>query len=237
MPATAMSLMAHRGNSGLAPENTLAAFAKALEASPEWTELDVHLCADGEVIVMHDAAVDRTTDGSGAIAELTLAELKALDAGSWFGEAFRGERVPTLAEVVSLVGDRVRLNVEIKSAADPESSRKTVEVLRQGGVLQQSMISSFGLQALLETRKHWPESTLALITGKAADLDLAIEHGLQWFNVHYREVEAALVQRAHEAGVKVMVWTVDDPSLWEPFAQMGVDSFCTNVPHLMPPRQ
>lgn len=228
-------LMAHRGNSALAPENTLAAFAKALQCRPQWIELDVHLSADGELIVMHDATVDRCTNGTGAIADLTLSELKQLDAGSWFGPQFVGEQVPTLAEVVELVGDRVRLNVEIKSTADPESCRKTVEVLRQGGVLEQSMISSFGLQALLETRKLWPEGLLALITGKAEDLQIVLDNGLDWFNVEYSVVDAALLERVHEVGLGATIWTLDDPSRWDEFAAMGADIICTNAPHLMPP--
>ncbi|MHB8994927.1 MAG: glycerophosphodiester phosphodiesterase [Armatimonadota bacterium] len=227
-------LMAHRGNSALAPENTLAAFAKALESKAESCELDVHLSADGEVIVMHDATVDRTTNGSGAISQMTLRQLKALDAGSWFAPEFAGEPVPTLAEVVELVGDRIRLNVEIKAVADPASSLKVVETLRQGGVLEQSMISSFGLDALLETRRHWPEGTLALITGRGSDLQIAIDNNMQWFNLYYHEASAALVQTAHEAGLKVMIWTMDDPALWETYARIKVDGICTNAPHLMP---
>jgi glycerophosphoryl diester phosphodiesterase len=228
------ALMAHRGNSGLAPENTLAAFGKALETPAEWIELDVHLSADGEVVVMHDATVDRTTDGQGAIAELTLAELKKLDAGSWFGPEFAGETVPTLAEVVGLVGSRIRLNVEVKSSADPQSSRKVVAVLRDGGVLERSLISSFGLEALLETRRHWHDPVLGLITGKAADLEIAIAQELQWFNVHFGQVDVALARQAHAAGLKLTIWTMDDPQQWNHFAAQGVDSICTNVPHLMP---
>lgn len=227
-------LMAHRGNSALAPENTLAAFGRALDTPAQWIELDVHLTADGQVVVMHDATVNRTTNGSGAIVDLTLSQLKALDAGSWFGAEFTNERVPTLAEVVALVGKRIRLNVEIKSAADPESSRKVVEVLRQGGVLEQSMISSFGLQAVLDVRQHWDTPNLALITGRGADLALAIEHRLQFFNIHYPAVDEALVQQAHEAGVGVCLWTLDDPAQWPVFAGLGVDIVCTNAPHLMP---
>lgn len=227
-------LMAHRGNSAVAPENTLAAFAEALKTPAQSCELDVHLSADGEVIVMHDATVDRTTNGTGAIADLTLAQIKALDAGGWFGKRFVGEKVPTLAEVVALVGDKVKLNVEIKSAADPDSSLKVVQILRDGGILEQSMISSFGLQALLETRKHWPKGTLALITGKGSDLQIAIDHGMQWFNIYYHEVDEALVKRAHAAGLKVMIWTMDDPDLWAHYAALEVDGICTNAPHLMP---
>jgi glycerophosphoryl diester phosphodiesterase len=227
-------LMAHRGNSGLAPENTLAAFAKAIDTKSKWVELDVHLTADGEVVVMHDAKVDRTTNGTGAIADLTFAQIRALDAGSWFGPEFAGEKVPTLAEVVDLLRDRLRINVEIKSAADPESSRKVVEILRNGGVLEQSMISSFGLQAVLEVRKYWDDPMLALITGKVEDLQTTIDNGLQYFNIEYHPVDGALIEKAHAAGVGVNVWTVDDPALWPHFAKLGADILTSNQPHLMP---
>ena len=227
-------MMAHRGNSGLAPENTLAAFAKAFETKSLWTELDVHLTADGEVVVMHDDRVDRTTDGTGAIADLTLAQIKTLDAGSWFGPQFKGERVPTLAEVVDLIGDRLRINVEIKSAADPESAAKVVSILRDGGVLEQSLISSFGLQAVLEVRKYWDNPTLALITGDAKDLQTVIDHRLQYFNIEYHAVDRALLDRAHAAGVLCNVWTIDDPELWRHFAELGANIMTTNQPHLMP---
>ncbi len=227
-------LMAHRGNSGLAPENTLAAFALALKTPAQWIELDVHVSKGGEVVVMHDAAVDRCTNGSGAVAEKTLQELQALDAGSWFDARFAGETVPTLAEVIDLVGDRIRLNVEIKSTADPSSSRRVIEVLSAGGVLAHSMISSFSLQALLAAREHAPEALLALITGRAEDLDIACENHIPWFNIGYSVVDEALVRRAHKAGLGLTIWTLDDPDRWAYFAGLGVDVVCTNVPHLMP---
>lgn len=228
-----VQLMAHRGNSALAPENTLAAFAKALDSRPEWIELDVHLSADGQVVVMHDRTVDRTTNGTGALAELTLAQIKALEAGSWFGAEFAGELVPTLAEVVELVGDRSRLNVEIKLAADnPGAPQQVVEVLRQGGVLAASMISSFDLEAVLEVRELTPEPALALITGRATDLDRAREAGLPWLNLHAAATTEALLQQAREAGIAVTVWTVDSPAQMEHFASLGVEALCTNAPHL-----
>ncbi|MCX7597868.1 MAG: glycerophosphodiester phosphodiesterase family protein [Armatimonadetes bacterium] len=227
-------LMAHRGNSGLAPENTLAAFAKAVESGADWTELDVRLSADGEVVVMHDATVDRTTNGTGAVAELTLAELKKLDAGSWFGPDFSGERVPTLAEVIELVGRRIRLNVEIKSANNPLTVGKVIEALSAAGLLEQSMVCSFALEALLEARQLWPGGRIALISGRGQDLEIALRHGLPWFNVEYHAVDEALVRQAHEAGVKVSIWTMDEPQLWDYYAALGVDIICTSVPHLMP---
>ncbi|MEN6347408.1 MAG: glycerophosphodiester phosphodiesterase family protein [Armatimonadia bacterium] len=228
------ALMAHRGASSLAPENTLAAFRKALETKSQWVELDVHLTADGEVVVMHDGTVDRTTDGTGPIAKMTLAQIKALDAGSWFKPEFVGERVPTLAEVVALLGKRLRINVEIKSSGNAATAQKVVEILRKGGVLEQSMISSFGLQAVLEVRKYSTVPLLALISGKATDLQTTIDKGLPYFNIEYRQVDAALVEKARAAGVRLCVWTVDNPALWPRFVDLGADIVCTNRPHLMP---
>ena len=110
--------IAHRGASGRAPENTHVAFAAALALGAEAIELDVQLSADGELVVIHDETLERTTDGTGPVGDRTAAELAALDAGSWFAPEFRGERIPLLADVIAQLRDHVTLNVEIKSARD-----------------------------------------------------------------------------------------------------------------------
>lgn len=111
--------VAHRGASGNYPENTLLAFQKALEIGVDEIELDLYFTKDEHLIVMHDSTVDRTTDGTGKIADLTLAEIKTLDVGSWFGEHFRGERVPTWDEALDLLQGKVHLNVHLKEGGDP----------------------------------------------------------------------------------------------------------------------
>ncbi|MCE2447759.1 MAG: hypothetical protein J4F35_05025 [Candidatus Latescibacteria bacterium] len=125
--------VAHRGASGNYPENTLIAFQKALEIGVDEIELDIYMTKDDHLIVMHDSTVDRTTDGTGAIAKLTLAEIKALDAGSVFGEQFRGERVPTWEEALDLVQGKVRLNVHLKEGGNPDGhyERKVAQALRE----------------------------------------------------------------------------------------------------------
>lgn len=117
-PEGAVDVIAHRGASAYAPDNTLAAFRKAMELGADWFELDCHLTRDGALVVMHNGDVDDTTDGTGPIAGKTLAELKKLDAGSWFDPAFAGERVPTLAEALDLAKDRIGVYVEIKGSGD-----------------------------------------------------------------------------------------------------------------------
>src|SRR5271156_4282030 len=108
--------IAHRGASGTFPENTLAAFRAAIDAGADMCELDVHLTRDGVVVVIHDEEVDRTTDGKGRVAEMTLAEIKRLDAGARYDRRFTGETIPTLEEVFDLVEGRCSLNIELKGA-------------------------------------------------------------------------------------------------------------------------
>jgi len=231
-----MELMAHRGASGLAPENTLAAFRLCLDYLPDWIELDVHATADGEIVVMHDATVDRTTDGTGVIAELSLAQIKALDAGSWKGEEFAGERVPTLAEVAALVGDTARLNIEIKGGGDPLTFvGQVIDILGEGGCLRCSMISSFGVAAVKAAQALSDEPALALITGHAEDLQIVMAEEFGWLNLHHAGVTPELVRKAHGKGIDVCAWTVNDLSRWEEFKQMGVTTLCTDMAHLAPP--
>jgi glycerophosphoryl diester phosphodiesterase len=231
-----MELMAHRGASGIAPENTLAAFRRCLEYLPDWIELDVHATSDGEIVVMHDATVDRTTDGTGSIGELTLAQIKALDAGSWKGAEFAGEPVPTLAEVAELVGEAARLNVEIK--AGPDVMRvvgQVIDILREGTCLLCAMVSSFEVEAVRAARALTDEPAVALITGRAEDLQIARDEGFGWINVNHAQVTPQFVKQAHGKGIDVCIWTMDDLSRWEEFKEMGVNVFCTNMAHLAPP--
>ena len=111
------TIIAHRGASAYAPENTLAAFDKALDLGAAHVEFDLHFSADGQVVVIHDDTVDRTTNGSGAVAALTLAQLKSLDAGSWFAAQFSEERIPTLVELLERYKDRLHFHIEVKGRA------------------------------------------------------------------------------------------------------------------------
>lgn len=150
--------VAHRGASGSYPENTLLAFRKALEIGADEIELDLHSTKDGHLVVMHDGTVDRTTDGTGAIGEMTLTEIKALDAGSAFGERFRGERVPTWEEALDLVQGKVGLNVHLKDGgdADGDYERRVAGPLRDFGMVESSVVTcrdeSVGILAGIDSR-------------------------------------------------------------------------------------
>src|SRR4051812_8087205 len=155
------TIIAHRGASGTAPENTLAAFRRAADLGAPMIELDVQLTADGEVVVIHDFTLDRTTDGVGSVRHRSLAQIRRLDAGAWFAPAFRGERVPTLAEVLQNFPHAV--NVELKSYGDDGLEPRALAVVERAGALDRVVFSSFDGGALERLRACSTSATLAVL--------------------------------------------------------------------------
>ena len=226
--------VAHRGASGSCPENTLIAFQKALEIGVDEIELDLHSTRDGHLVVMHDADVDRTTDGTGAIAELTLAEIKALDAGSSFGGQFRGERVPTWEEALDLVQGKVGLNVHLKEGGNPDGNfeRKVARVLQDFGMVDDSILAcsdeSAGIFAGIDPRiecrifraRRTPEEYLRK----------SVEMGLRTMQPGRDITTPGYVRKAHAAGRIVHVFYADTPEDMRAFIEIGVDGILTNYP-------
>jgi glycerophosphoryl diester phosphodiesterase len=229
------AIEAHRGDPANAPENTLAAFEAALRLGVPWIELDVHPAADGTLVVIHDDTIDRTTDGSGAVCDLTVDALRRLDAGSWFAPRFAGERIPQLVEVLELVAPAgTRLNVEIKTPpAGFRVAPAVVDLLRRFGKAREYVVSSFDLPALLQVQAIAPEIALALIGRGPEILEPARHHGLAWIHAHHATLDEGIVVRAHAAGLGVDVWTVDDPRMLATWTARGVDKLCTNRPAAM----
>lgn len=224
-------VIAHRGASSSAPENTRAAFDRALVLGARHIELDVHATADGHVVVIHDALVDRTTDGTGAVSSQTLAGLKSLDAGSWFGAAFAGERIPTLEEVLARYGGRAHLHVEIKGHA-PDLTRRTVELIRRHGRERDVTITSFARARLEEVRAcgldvplGWlvPEATEAVVAEAAA-------LGVAQLCPKASTVTEALVSHLHGAGFLVRAWGVGTEQLMEQVVRARADGMTVNFP-------
>ncbi|NOY81516.1 MAG: glycerophosphodiester phosphodiesterase [Kiritimatiellaeota bacterium] len=226
---------AHRGDSENAPENTLAAFKQAMALAVEWIELDVHPTRDGRLVVLHDSTVDRTTDGSGPVAEMSSAEVRELDAGSWFAPEFAGERVPTLEETVELTAlTPTRLNIEVKDAPGIEAvAREVAGLLRRAGCEREYVVSSFDSAALNAVRKVAPEITLALIGNGPEILDRARSEGIPWIHANWTTAYPDVVGAAHAHGIKVNIWTMDDPALYAHWRRRGVDKLCTNRPARM----
>ncbi|HEY8477213.1 MAG TPA: glycerophosphodiester phosphodiesterase [Chloroflexota bacterium] len=225
---------AHRGASGTRPENTLAAFRRALELGCDWIELDVHLSHDDVPVVIHDFTVDRTTDGTGRVRDLTVDELQRLDAGSWFDPAFRGEHVPTLAEVLDLVADRAMLTVEIKSGPIhyPNIVPRVLEVIRTRGDVARVTIASFDHTAVRAAREIEPAVGGAILfVARPVDVTLdATAAKADALHPNWAYVTPEVVRQAHARRLAVRVWTVDDPATARALADMGVDAIFTNAP-------
>ena len=223
---------AHRGARAEAPENTLAAFQRALDLKAPSIELDIHPAADGTLMVIHDDTLDRTTDGTGPVAALVLRDLRKLDAGAKFQAGFAGERIPTLNEAMGRVAPTsTLLNIEIKRP--PPGMRVAegvVQLLRHYGKAGRYVVSSFDADALLAVRRLAPEVQLALI-GEAADvLARARELRLPWIHCSHPSLTAELVRQAHEAGIHVGVWTVNDSEQARHWAEHGVERIITDDP-------
>lgn len=223
---------AHRGDSSRAPENTMAAFNRAIQLGVRSIELDVHPAGDGTLMVIHDDTVDRTTNGSGRVCEMTVDELLRLDAGSSFSAGFAGERIPQFADVLDRVAStEVRLNVEVKACPrDVDVPAAVVSHLRRAGAERRDVVSSFDLDTLLRIRALADEIDVALIGQGPEVLQAALRHRLPWIHGHHETVDQALVEVAHANGIRVNVWTVDDASRFVQWRRMGVDKVCTNRP-------
>jgi len=219
-------IIAHRGASGHAPENTLAAFRLAIEHKADGIELDVMLTKDGYAVVIHDDTVDRTTDGSGRVKDFTLAELQALDAGN-------GEKIPTLQDVLAEFGGQCLLNIELKNYSSPFDMLPVVvaKMLYQAGLADSVIISTFNPFNLPRFRRRCPGVKLGLLTvaGKA---NLWIWRLFRYdaLHPHYEDVDQALVAAVNGRQRQVNVWTVDDPDEIRRLAALGVDSIITNHP-------
>ncbi|MEA3345532.1 MAG: glycerophosphodiester phosphodiesterase [Chloroflexota bacterium] len=240
-------IFAHRGASYRAPENTLSAFRLARDMGADGIELDVQLSRDGVPVVIHDATVDRTTDGSGTVADLTLAELKRLDAGSWFSSEFAGERIPTLNEVFSVrrtdgtaVGQDLSLNLELKVVETEAVGLEEAvgSLIARCGMEDRVLISSFSPLALQRMRRVNYHLPLALIYGLSlpqAELERWVQElqPLAALHPEHRLVDEAHLAWAWERNCRVNVWTVDELEETQRLLTLGVDGLFTNQPDLL----
>lgn len=233
-------VVGHRGSSSVAPQNTLAAVAAAVAAGADAVEIDVQLTRDGHVVVIHDDTVDATTDGTGRVGDLDLAALRALDAGSWFSPAYAGQRVPTLDEVLALLAAApgTDLLLELKDAWTPQDARRVTDALDAAGMAGRVVVQSFWPQtvaALRDVAGHLPRGLLVEQEGvEQHGLDAVVglcgELGAVACNPWDGMTDAALVGRLHDAGLRVMVWTVDDAAGWERVLAAGADAVITDRP-------
>ena len=210
----------HRGVMGVEPENTLRSFRRAERAGLDQIELDLHLSKDGALVVMHDAAVDRTTDGSGRIRDLTLDEIRTFDAGL-------GERVPVFEEVLEAVSKPIQ--AEIKDAA---AARALAAVLRERGALGRVSVLSFHDEALAEIHQLLAEVPTVLVANRLGPdiVPRAQAVGARLVSLDLTRLSLELVRRCHDAGIAVMAWTVNSAQDWELVRALRLDGAATDLP-------
>lgn len=231
-----MLILGHRGTSGYAPENTIAAFELGIAQGCHGFEFDVQLSRDGEPVVHHDWSVERTTGGTGDIRDLTFRELRALDAGRWFAPEFKGQKIPALAEVLEAIPRGMLLNVELKSRASDKLGleERTIAVLREHGRLGDTILSSFNHRSLERARKIAPDVRLGMLYEALLlrPFDYIEGLGLDLSSIHplHDYADSGLVTEAHGRGLKVACWTVNEVERARELMQWGVDMIITNYP-------
>jgi glycerophosphoryl diester phosphodiesterase len=224
-------VIAHRGASSYAPENTFAAFDLAMGMGVSHLELDVHSTLDGHVAVIHDDTLDRTTTGSGPVTDQPLAALAALDAGSWFGEKFAAERIPTFAAVLERYKGRAYLHTEIKGRSAGLVER-TVDLVRRHGMIEHVTVTSFQKARLEETRAYAPELPTGWLVGEASDAMVAEARalGLTQLCPKADTLTPELVRRLHAEGFIVRAWGVATELAMRRVVQAGADGMTVNFP-------
>lgn len=222
-----MIITGHRGSLGTEPENTLRSFRRAVADGCDEIELDLRVSADGELVIMHDATVDRTTSGTGEVASLTLAELRALDAGL-------GEQVPTWAEAVAAID--VRFQAEVKAEAAVPLLAQSLKADRS--LAERTLVTSFHPEILLAVREAFPDVTTGHIFGRTPEIAAVVARtraaGASWALCGIAGLTAEGVAEIHAAGLLATAWPVPDAATLAEATALGVDGITTDHPHLLP---
>lgn len=228
--------VAHRGWSGRAPENTMAAIDLALEAPDvQWIEIDVQLSKDAVPVVIHDFHLRRTTNGRGEVKDWTAAELAGLDAGSWFSPVFRGETIPTLDEVLRAAKGRCKLNIELKTdgVRYPRIEEKTLELVNGYGMMQDVVFTSFHVGTLHRLRKLNKDIRIGLILDgwRSTLIGELAELQSDFLSIGYSRLNKSRLEQLNEAGIQTMAWTINDKRTIRKVASLDRHLLiCTNYP-------
>lgn len=235
--------IAHRGASAYFPENTMAAFRGAFEMQAKMIELDVMLSKDGVPVVFHDAKLNRHTDGSGLVNSCMLAELKKLDAGSWFDKKFAGERIPTLEEVLEFAQRKIALNIEIKTEAVTDEVKggveeKSLKLVEKYGMQDCVLFSSFDYRAVEHLKQLQPDILVGILYEKRQSAGrfpsrLVSAYKADAFNCSYRQLTNKWMEDLKSCDIPVFVYTVDQPKRMRSLISQGVAGIFTNKPDVL----
>ena len=235
-----MWVIAHRGASGVAPENTLAAFRKAVELGAGFIETDLQLSRDARLVALHDDTLERTTNGRGSVSSKTLQELRGLDAGSWFrtphheaAPSFAGERIPTIEEVLAFGREHeIGLHLEVKATGPSGAEHAIVGALRVSGEIPRSVVLSFSPSVLRRVRQLEPLVMTGFLFSDrlSSPVATAVEVGARQLLPRTDRVTRELVTEAHAHDLKVVAWTADTPEEMRKLISAGVDGIITDYP-------
>jgi len=242
-----MKVIAHRGNKNVAPENTLVAFESAARAGADMIETDIYPCATGEIVIMHDDDVSGTTNGIGNITELSFKDISSLDAGVKFAPAYAGQRVPTLQQLLDFYQryPTLELLLEFKGIWSDADAKRVADAVFAAGIQNRIVVESFYPQTVAALQKVAPDlprgllvepDTLAQIIAAHGDpIKLCHELGATYLNpgMEVLNADSEFIQRAHNAGLGVMVWTANQPEQWEMLLANGVEAACTDRPEFL----
>jgi glycerophosphoryl diester phosphodiesterase len=230
-------IFAHRGASGDAPENTISSFQLAVTQGAHAVELDAKLSSDGEIVVIHDRTLKRTTDGDGYIHQTTYANLRSLDAGSWFSEKYAGEKIPLLEEVLEAVAKQVFVNIEVTNYKTPRDILpfEIAKLVKRMGLDERVLFSSFLPRNLQILKDLLPNTPVALLT------EPKIYFLTQWLGIakrtspeiqhpYHSDVNETMLKKAHEQGKRIHTWTVNKEVDMKRLFAMGVDGVFTDYP-------
>jgi|SRR5690554_766090 len=239
-------VIAHRGASGIAPENTLIAFEKAIAVGVDRIEMDLRQTIDGEVVVMHDKTIMRTTNGWGTVRKMSLNKLRKYSAGSWFHPDFSAEKTPTFREVLELVDGKTTLLLEVKDGSPYHHGIESniIKLVNEYRANDWCIVQSFN-DRILNNFRNLPELQSDVQKLFAAFIPVAPFYGGNKFsykklkryefakevNINYKYVNPRVVRKVHQMGKKVNVWTVNEKSALEKYYKMGVDGIITDYPH------
>ncbi|QBP41984.1 glycerophosphodiester phosphodiesterase [Paenisporosarcina antarctica] len=238
--------IAHRGAAGYAPENTMAAFDKAIEMKADYIEMDIQRTKDGELVIIHDTSVDRTTDGSGYVRDLTLNELRSLDAGSWKGTEFAGEKIPTFDQVLDKYHGKIGILLELKAPElYPGIEESIAEELKDRNLdkpqNQKMILQSFNFESMKKMNTLLPNIPIGVLTwSKAHTTPQALKEFsayADYFNPSYGLINEDLVNLVHSLGMKIQSWTVRSQASADFLLEMKVDGIITDYPDYVDPRK
>ncbi|WP_019913103.1 glycerophosphodiester phosphodiesterase [Paenibacillus sp. HW567] len=229
---------AHRGASAVCPENTMAAFRKGLELGATGIETDVQMTSDGGLVLIHDENLKRTTNGSGYVKDKTLSEALELDAGSWFGAEFTGERIPALEELLDLLKDRdTILNIELKNGMFfyPGMEEKVIAAVREYGMSERVVLSSFNHYSLAHCKSLAPEIRTGILYGEGLyrPWDYAASLQADALHAYHYAVLPEFVTEAAEHGIVYHPWTVNEPERMKALIEAGASGIITDYPDVL----